>query len=63
MAGFNCKKACVLRYGYNISVIIEKDSITIPGLSYDNGDIRKLLEFLPPGLNEPFNGDIWRLNW
>jgi SAM-dependent methyltransferase len=63
LAGFNCKEASVLRYGYNISVILKKKSIELPELAFDKGDIRKILRFLPDGLNEPFDGEIWDLNW
>ena len=64
MAGYDCREAALLKYGYNISVIVEKRSIKrMPELAYDSGDIEKLLEYFPPGLNEPFDGDIDELNW
>ncbi|HDX8614717.1 TPA: class I SAM-dependent methyltransferase [Aeromonas dhakensis] len=64
MAGFDCRRAAILRYSYNISCIIEKRSIVLPkDLNYDYGDIEKLSMYLPQGLAEGFNGDIYELNW
>ena len=63
MARFDCRSARILKYGYNISVIIEKHEIELPELSYDNGDIEKLLDYFPDGFSEPFDGDIQELNW
>lgn len=63
MAGFDCRRAAILRYSYNISCIIEKRSIVLPkDLNYDYGDIEKLSMYLPQGLAEGFNGDIYELN-
>ncbi|MCP4151735.1 MAG: class I SAM-dependent methyltransferase [bacterium] len=71
LAGFDCKDARVLRYGYNISVIIEKRSIDIiDRMEYKSGDIRKIRKYLPMGLvyhsnevEDPFDGAITELNW
>lgn len=64
LAGFNCKDVAVKSYGYNISVILKKHSITAyPALSYDSGDILKMQEYFPNGFGEPFNGNIKILNW
>lgn len=63
LAGFDCHAARILQYDYNISVIVQKEPIDLPKLSYDKGDIEKLLQFFPSGLSEPFNGDIRELNW
>jgi FkbM family methyltransferase len=63
MAGFDCKEARVLRYGYNISVVLENQEAELPALSYDKGDIEKLLKFFPDGIHEPFDGDIERIGW
>jgi len=63
-AGFNCRDASILKYGYNISLIVEKHAISsLPKLDYDKGDIEKLLPYFPEGFSEPFNGDIRELNW
>ena len=64
LAGFNCSDASILTYGYNISIIIRKRSISdFPELSFDKGDIKKLSNYFPVGFEEPFNGNIRRLNW
>lgn len=64
MAGFNCKNASVKSYGYNISVVLRKESILkYPKLSYDSGDIKLLSSFFPDNLSEPFDGRISELNW
>lgn len=64
LAGFNCKDASILQYGYNISVIVRKKTIKkFPELAFDKGDIENLLEYFPDGFTEPFDGDIKILNW
>jgi SAM-dependent methyltransferase len=62
-AGFDCRQASILRYGYNISLIVKKESFAVPPLVFDKGDIDRLSQWLPPGCREGFNGDIARLNW
>jgi SAM-dependent methyltransferase len=63
-AGFNCKNISILTYGYNISIILKKETIsTFPSLSFDKGDIELLLNYFPDNTKEPFNGDIKELNW
>ena len=64
LAGNNCRDASILRYGYNISLLVTRTPIKeLPPLTYDSGDIEQLLPFLPNGLGEPFNGDIREHNW
>lgn len=70
LAGFDCRQARVRRYGYNISVLLEKRSIELPELAYDCGDLRRLRAFLPAALpfrpnqhDDPFDGELDRLNW
>lgn len=73
LAGLDCRDASVLAYGYNISVIVRKHTIRDMqslGLEFDCGDIRKIRPFLPDGLHfnsnaldDPFDGNIERLNW
>lgn len=70
LAGFDCRQARVRRYDYNISVLLEKRSIALPELAYDAGDLRRLRPWLPEALpwrpnalDDPFDGDIDRLNW
>jgi SAM-dependent methyltransferase len=71
IAGFDCRDARLLKYGYNISVIVRKRTIQLPrDLAYDAGDIRKLRPYLPASLafrsyefDDAFDGDIQALNW
>jgi SAM-dependent methyltransferase len=70
LAGFDCREASILQYGYNISIILRKRSIPFPNIVYDMGDIRTIRPHLPQNLqfqpnqnDDPFNGDIQRLNW
>jgi FkbM family methyltransferase len=63
LAGFNCKEAKLLKYGYNISIIVQKKPAALPKLDFDKGDIEKLLDYFPDGITEPFDGDLSRLNW
>jgi SAM-dependent methyltransferase len=71
IAGFDCREARILKYGYNISVVLRKRTIQLPAdLAYDAGDIRKLRPYLPASLtfrsyevDDAFDGDIQTLNW
>lgn len=64
LAGNDCRHAAILRYGYNITILVRRSEINaLPELSYDNGDVERLLPFLPEGLSEPFDGNIQELNW
>ena len=63
-AGFSCRAASIKKYGYNISIVVRKQSIEqLPQLHYDNGDIDRLADYFPDGLGEGFDGDINQLNW
>jgi len=71
LAGFDCNKARVKKYGYNISVILTKSTINVlPELVFDNGDINTIKKYLPENLDYKqrkndisFNGDIDSVNW
>jgi SAM-dependent methyltransferase len=62
LAGFDCRNAWVRKYGYNISVVLEKRTVEAVGLVYDSGDIDRISSFMPIGFREGFDGDIARLN-
>ena len=63
LSGFDCKYATVLKYDYcNITVIVEKRSIVLPCISYDKGDIEKLVNYFPIGFFEGIYGDIEQIN-
>ena len=66
LAGNDCRDAAILKYRYNISLIVPRRPIPdadFPELTFDSGDIDRLAMFLPDGLREPFDGDITELNW
>lgn len=63
LAGFDCKRASVKTYGYNISVIVRKKKANLPRLIMDFGDIEALKEFFPLNVVNGFNGDIGELHW
>jgi len=64
LAGFDCSNAIFKKYGYNISVILEKKEARLPNnLSFDKGDIEKLSEFFPSFVNGNFDGNLSDWNW
>ena len=58
IAGWDCRHANVLTYGYNISVIVEKKKAVLPALRMDSGDIERLSGFFPFPVSQGFNGNI-----
>ena len=58
IAGWDCRHANVLTYGYNISVIVEKKKAVLPVLRMDSGDIERLSGFFPFPASQGFNGNI-----
>lgn len=63
LAGFDCSKASVKEYGYNISVIVRKVSFELPELKMDFGDLALLERFFPPGFKHGIDGRLTELNW
>ncbi len=69
LAGFDCRDASILKYGYNISVIVKKAPAVHPNLSYDSGDLRKIknclpnVKFFPTENDDLFSGNIFKINW
>ena len=69
LAGFDCKNASILKYDYNISIIVQKKQAICEDLGYDYGDIKKIKRFLPDlaffstGDDVSFNGNIFKVNW
>jgi hypothetical protein len=47
MAGLDCSGAWVKEYGYNISVILRKNTVKLPKIGYDAGDLFKLNHLFP----------------
>lgn len=63
LAGFDCREARVKKYGYNISVLVQKKKADLPDLSMDFGDIERLSQFFPFDAKNGFNGEIEDINW
>lgn len=68
LAGFDCRKARVGVYGYNLSVIVKKDyDEVVPfkhNLKHDYGDIGRLAQYFPEGIAyEGFDGQIGNVDW
>ena len=71
LAGFDCRNAQLLQYGYNLSLLLRKHTVkALPALDRDSGDIRRIRAFLPGSIDfkktefdDVFDGFIWRLNW
>ena len=63
MAGFNCSKARVAMYGYNVSVIVQKRPTGKVPLTMDSGDIERLAQFFPFPVEQGFDGLNARANW
>lgn len=71
LAGYDCRDAICLRYGYNLSVLVRKRRIEVlDRITYDAGDIEKIREFLPDNLpftrtatDTPFPGNLTHVNW
>jgi SAM-dependent methyltransferase len=62
--GIDCRDCSIMSYGYNISVIVRNRKRPHVDLTYDNGDIIKLLQYFPECINrEPFEGKIRNWNW
>lgn len=73
LAGCDCRDAHIKKYGYNISVGVEKKTIDpFEVVTYDVGDIQRLRKYFPREIefydeflhrDTPFDGNIWELNW
>jgi SAM-dependent methyltransferase len=62
--GIDARDCSILRYGYNITVIVRYKKRDPVDLTYDNGDILKLINYFPDCVDtEPFNGDIKSWDW
>lgn len=63
LAGFDCSKAAVKTYGYNISVVVRRNEIRLPQLKHDNGDLQTLRQYFPVEFGGEFDGQIRERNW
>lgn len=62
-AGLDLSDCILFQYGYNITIITKNILRSKLTLDYDKGDILKLLKYLPEGLSEPFDGNIYQINY
>jgi len=58
LAGADLSQSQLIRGTKEFSILFEKAPVTLPSLSYDQGDIDRLSAFMPPGLTE--NSDGWK---
>ena len=58
LAGLNCTNASVFQYDGNICILVKKDSIHLPSLNFDIGDLELLKNYFPIEISEGFNGDF-----
>ncbi len=73
LSGVDCRNAYIKKYGYNISIIVEKRTISVLNdISYDVGDIKLLKKYFPEeivfyneylGRDINFNGNLLAVNW
>ena len=62
--GLDCRNASVLSYDVNISVIVRNKMRENVDLTFDNGDINKLIKYFPKCIKkEGFYGEILKWNW
>lgn len=64
LAGFDCSKARVGVYGYNISVLVRNVPAVLPAdLAYDKGDIERLARFFPWLVHQAVDGRLGSVRW
>lgn len=63
MAEFDCSHARVKTYGYNVSVILNRQRIELPKLNRDIGDIELLAQYFPMPVRQGFDGRIDEVDW
>jgi SAM-dependent methyltransferase len=61
--GLDMKSCSVLKYDYNISIIVKKKIRPKVKLAYDTGDIKRLQKYLPKFFIEGVDGQIDNYNW
>lgn len=63
LAGFDCSDARVGIYGYNISILVEKERAVLPALRHDCGDIETLAHLFPVPVQHGFDGRLCDVRW
>lgn len=64
-AGFDCSRAAVRTYEYNVAVVVQKVAANLRDLPLleDNGDIELLAPFFPIPVSQGFGGIITEVGW
>lgn len=64
LCGIDCSKCYMEQRDYDICLVVKNKKFNIKNLNltYDRGDIDKLMKYFPFELTEPFNGDIMKIN-
>ena len=62
LSGIDCSAAKVFQYDGNICVLLRYESVTLPQLTYDIGDIENLSHLFPFLPTDGFNGDFTHVN-
>lgn len=70
IAGIDCSDCKIKQYGYNISLIVKKKSITLPEITFSGKDLETLKNFFPKSINWKnvgnrivFDGNFLEINW
>lgn len=63
MAGLDCSSASILKYGYNISIIVKNVKREDVSLDFDCGDVTRLAAYFPEEFSEGQSGWIEEFNW
>jgi SAM-dependent methyltransferase len=62
LAGLDCSKAKIFQYDGNICILIKKNTVELPDLRHDVGDLELLRDYFPMPISEGFNGDFMSCN-
>ena len=64
LAGIDCSECYLEQNDYDICLVVKNKKFNIKeiNLTYDRGDIDKLMPYFPFEKIEPFNGDIMKIN-
>lgn len=64
LSGIDCSESYLEQRDYDICLVVPNKKFDIKShhLTYDRGDVDKLMKYFPFDLTEPFNGDIMKIN-
>lgn len=63
LAGFDCSKAQVGVWGYNIAVVVQAKRFVLPQLTMNEGDIERLAKYFPWPVEQGIDGRRGSINW